>query len=250
MNSRTQALIKSISITTKLTIRSISRMITPAPNSMPSSCLNINALLLHLCDFDERTYRYIMKWLAYPLRNPGAKMQHSLMVNGQEGTGSSLFFDKVVGKLYGDGARRLRGHHLHDMFNDWTLGARFLIIDGAIPRGAAGKVKALASGTPILVERKGMPNQQIANEINIVVLTHSNDFLPLSSCDRRFMAVEAPPAREQLFYRSVLAEIENGGVDAFRDYLLKKVCLDGFNQFSEPPRNLVTGRMETAQCSH
>ena len=37
----------------------------------PTSCGNINALLLHLCDFDHALHMWVLRWLAFPLQNPG-----------------------------------------------------------------------------------------------------------------------------------------------------------------------------------
>lgn len=246
MHPRTQATIKRVITTAKAAIRAIGSVMAPSPRSMPESCININALLLHLCDFDPRTYRYVVKWLAYPLQNPGAKMQHSLMVNGQQGTGSALFFERVMAAIYGESARCMDGAHLNDRYNAWAVGARFLVVDGPVPNRAAGRVKELAAGESILVQRQSKPLHQISNEINMVFISHSEDFLPLSSSDRRFMVIEAPPAREAMFYKAVQAEIENGGLQAFEHFLKKVVNLADFNQFSEPPRLVLTERLAAA----
>ena len=45
-----------------------------------------------------------VNWLAYPLQNPGAKKkwQAAVVVYGSEGTGKSITFDEVMGRIYGE----------------------------------------------------------------------------------------------------------------------------------------------------
>jgi putative DNA primase/helicase len=241
MHPSTNALIKRLVTSAKTVIRTVSRVITPTPKTMPANCTNINALLMHLCDFDQRTYRYLVKWLAYPLQHPGAKMQYAIHVNGQPGTGSTMFFGMVMAAMYSHSARVLHQNDLSRAFNGWAHAARFALVDTTQPVAKAA-ISLFVTSPKIELNRKGLEPVQIDNRINFVFLSGSENFLPLSATNRRLFVVEAPPKRERIFYDAVADEIANGGIDAFRDYLTHGVDLVDFNQFSEPPRLAVEAR--------
>lgn len=247
MSSKIQTLLQRIATSVKTFVRTMGRMMAPAPHQLPASCTNISMLLLHLCDFDPLAHQYIIKWLAYPLQNPGAKMQYAIVVNGPQGTGASLFFDRVVSAIYGDQARQLNARQLVEWhFNDWADNARFVVVEATRTPKLAAKIKSLITSGSIIIERKGVEPYEALNQMNFVLVSNSDDLLPLSAADRRYMVLEAPPAREPLFYKAVGEEIRNGGVDAFRDYLLYAVDLTDFNQFDEPPKAARLAKLEAA----
>ncbi len=75
----------------------------------------------------------------------------------------------------------------------------------------------------------------VPNQMNFVFLTGELDFLPSGSEDRRFMVLEAPPAQAPRFYQAVTNEIENRGIDAFRDFLMFGLDMEGFDENTLPP---------------
>lgn len=239
MKLHTQSLTKSFLNAVKNAIHTVGRIVAPAPRAMPYNAVNIQALLLHLCDFDQALYQYIIKWLAFPLQNPGAKMQYAIMINGPRETGSALFFERVVGHIYGDQTRYLWGKQLTELnFNDWIDDARFVIVDAALTPKVSTVLKGILSSRHVLVCTQDKPDRIVQNQMNFVLLSGLETFLPLSYNDRRLLVVEAPPARERRFYGAVAEEIANGGAAAFRAHLMSTVDLTDFNQFSEPPRPL------------
>lgn len=202
----------------------------PAPRTIPSNCNNINALLMHLCDFDRATYSYIMKWLAFPLQNPGARMQTALIINGKPGTGAALFFDQVAATLYGSQGKWISVNRFLDSnFNAWADDARLVVVEGDHSQKLAVKLKSLITADTVIVQRQAKPMALQTNRMNFVFLSSGKDFLPVSAEDRRFWIVEAPPARDALFYRAIKDEMDNGGVEAFRAQLLA-INLAGFNE--------------------
>lgn len=226
---------KPIFRSVKNLIRSIGAILTTPPAQRPPHCGNIDSLLLHLCDFDHKLHKWVLQWLAYPLRHPGAKMTTCLLVNGGQGTGKNLFFEGVVAKLYGDAARVLPGSELFGSFNPWADCARFVVIDGAYSKLATAQLKAHITSGRIFIKEKFKEPRLVKNKMNFVFLTGELDFLPAGSEDRRFMVLEAPPAQAPRFYQAVANEIQNRGIDAFRDYLMFGLDMDGFDGNTLPP---------------
>lgn len=202
---------------------------------LSTSCVNINALLLHLCDFDQALYTYVLKWLAYPLRYEGAKMSTALVVNGPLGSGASLFFDRVVSALYQDDARYINAHQLGARFNPWAEGARFVTVEGEFSNSAALALKPLITHGYYNLRKAGKIMKSVPNDMNFAFVSGSADFIPVGCADRRFVIIEAPPARTGAFYRAVADEIENGGVEAFHQQLMCAVDLTGFHPLTKPP---------------
>lgn len=219
----------------KNALRQLGALTRKPPASVPAQCNNISALLMHLCDFDQALYSYVIKWLAYPLQHQGARLPKALIVNGPANTGSMLFFDHVVASLYGDDARYVQAHSLPSFHNPWIEGGRFALVNG-VPQGAGmAKLKQLITADVVPLTRKGGATMMIPNHLNFVIISTSPDFLPVALEGRRFRVIEAPPAREPVFYNAVVAEIENGGIEAFRHYLQHSVDLGGFAPDSHAP---------------
>jgi putative DNA primase/helicase len=236
MKTKIQALIKRISTAAKTYIRTMSRIVKPTPGEIPTNCVNINALLMHLSGFDPRTYRYTLKWLAYPVQFPGAKMGTALIINGPEGTGSKLFFERIVGGMYRNSSRHILASRLDSGVTDWASGARFVTIEGRVSR-LAGLKALITSDTVAISGKYDEADDNIEpNRMNFVFISQSQAFLPPTAGDRRFMVIEAPPPRDAVFYQAVEEEIKNGGVDAFRTYLLTSVFTGDFNPSSAPPK--------------
>ena len=200
-----------------------------------TSCVNINALLMHLCNFDQAMYAYVLKWLAYPLRYEGAKMSNALVINGPLGTGAGLFFDRVVAELYEDDARCINEYQLRARFNPWAEAAKFVTVEGHFTNDSAQALKPLITHGYYNLRKSNKMMKSVPNDMNFVFISGSADFIPVGFADRRFVIIEAPPARAGVFYRAVADEIENGGVDAFRQQLMCAVDLTGFHPHSKPP---------------
>jgi len=205
-----------------------------APARISAHCTNIDVLLMHLCDFDRERYTYILRWLAYPLRHPGAKMRYGLAIKGEEGTGMSLFFEDVAVALHQGDGRAIHADALNSTFNHSWAEAALVVVDGKVPRHAVESMKALMTSDSVVVYRARAPAKWAPNRMNFIFTSGHADPLPAGT-DRRFMVVEAPPAREKVFYQAVASEIKDGGVDAFRDYLLHGIDMTGFNETTIPP---------------
>lgn len=209
---------------------------TSAPiDARPAHCGNIMTLLAHLCDMDDEVRLWVLRWLAFPLRNPGARMSTALVFNGSEGSGKSLFMNFVVAAIYGDSAVKIRPRDLHRTFNGWMDDASLAVVDGDFARSYIAKMKAAMTAQSFVVERKGQVPRVAANRLNFIYVTSSPDFLPAEIANRRFMVIEVPPRQQCAFYQAVVHEIAEGGVDAFRDYLVHGLDMGAFNEHTPPP---------------
>lgn len=243
---------KTILFALKNFIRTIGNLISPQVRHLPTHCSNINSLLLHLCDYDRELHQWVLRWIALPLRKPGVKMSTALMVNGSEGTGKSLFFDRIVSAMYGAGARHIEGQRVSAAFNSWAAGARYVVIEGEYSKRTTVQLKELVSSRDLIINTKGAETTQEPNQMNFVFITGGENFLPLSAASRRFAIVEAPPAQDSEFYRAVVEEMKNGGLDAFHLFLLSALDMGDFDENTMPPQGYrakehsLAGQLEAA----
>lgn len=205
------------------------------------ACLQILTLLSHLCDGNEAMEMWIARWLAYPLRNPGAKMETSIIMHGDEGSGKNFFFEKVVKAIYGEYGYVIGNAQLESNFNDWASMKLFMVADEVVTRSELkqmkGKLKYLVSGETVIVNPKGMPEHSEKNQMNFVFLSNELQPLALDKTDRRYLVVWTPPALASTFYVGVAEEIDKGGIEAFYHYLVHELDMGDFNEHSKPLYN-------------
>jgi putative DNA primase/helicase len=198
-------------------------------------------LLDYLCSEEanrEEVYQWILCWMAYPLQNPGAKMSSAIIMHGPQGTGKSTVF-QTLAKIYGDYATVLNQRGLEDKFNsDWSDSKLFILAEEVVTRAEMwhikNELKELVTGEWIRINPKNIAAYRQRNQVNIAYLSNENQPLPIDNDDRRHLVVYTPPARDASFYDDVFLELENGGVEAFYDYLMR-VDISGFHPKKRPP---------------
>jgi putative DNA primase/helicase len=189
-------------------------------------CEKLLELLRHMCYGDEhpdRLYRWMLCWLAYPIRHPGAKMKTTVVLHSPQGTGKNLFFEAVMA-IYGQYGRVIGQDAMEDKFNDWASRKLFLIADEVVARSDAyhikNKLKAFITGDWIRINPKNIAAYDERNHVNIVFLSNESVPVVLEQDDRRHTVIWTPTKLTKEFYAEVKAEIANGGIEALHDYLL------------------------------
>ena len=203
-------------------------------------CSRLLDLLMYMCEGESDPlplYNFIVRWLAYPLQNPGAKMKTTIVVHGPQGTGKNLFFETVMA-IYGRYGRVIDQNSLEDKFNDWASAKLFLIADETVARQelfhVKNKLKSFVTGDWIRINPKGAAAYDEKNHANMVFL--SNERMPtvLEEDDRRHAIVWTPAKLKKSFYDEVVAELKNGGRAALHHYLLQ-VEMGDFDEHAKPP---------------
>jgi putative DNA primase/helicase len=207
----------------------------------PGRCGVILDLLQYLCSGEENSieiYDWLLKWMAYPLQNPGAKMSSAVIMHGPQGTGKSAVF-QTLAKIYGDYATVLNQRGLEDKFNsDWADSKLFILAEEVVTRAEMwhikNELKELVTGDWIRVNPKNVAAYRQRNQVNIVYLSNEGQPLPLENDDRRHLVVWTPQKLPEHFYDEVWLEIENGGAQALYHHLLE-LDLTGFHPKKRPP---------------
>lgn len=146
-------------------------------------CKPITDLLLHLCEGKQEVYEWVLRWLAIPLQQPGTKLDTALIFHGEvQGAGKSLFFDRIMSRIYGDYAVTLGQGQLESQYNDWVSNKLYALFEeifsGSDRYSQMGMVKQLITGNTIYISKKFMSGWQQDNFVNAIFL--SNNMMPLS----------------------------------------------------------------------
>lgn len=202
-------------------------------------CLILMDLFRYICKEPE-VFEFVLKWIAYPLQNPGAKMQTAVIMHGDEGTGKSFLWREVVAKIYAEYAGVIGQAELESQFNPWASKKLLLIAEEVVSRAELnshkGKLKHLVTGGDIQINDKNVPLRVEKNQANFVFL--SNEIQPnkLDHTDRRYCVITTPPPLGREFYEEAAQCIMNGGVEAFYHELMN-MDLTGFGPHTKPPLN-------------
>jgi phage/plasmid primase-like uncharacterized protein len=220
------------------------------PKDRPELVAPILALLASLCEAEDKVeecVEWILRWLAYPLQHPGAKMQTALLVFGEkQGTGKSLFFQDVMLPIYGEYGGVASQHQLDSSFTAWRSRKLFMLFEEVLSRDDRyshnGTLKYMITGKSMSINQKNLPERDERNHMNSAFLSNEPQPIPIELEDRRFMVIEARRKQDKEFYDAVQAAIAAGGCEAFYHFLLT-LPLDGFNEHTKPPMTLAKERV-------
>lgn len=203
-------------------------------------CTTLLELLWHLCRGEpngQEVYDWVLKWLAYPIQFPGAKMKTALVFHGPQGVGKNIFFEAVM-NIYGEYGRIIDQAAVEDKFNDWASRKLFLIADEVVARQelwhTKNKLKGIITGEWIRINPKNMGAYDEKNHVNMVFLSNETKPVVLERDDRRYAVVWTPAKLDPSFYETVRLEIEAGGIEALHMYL-KELPLGDFKPWTLPP---------------
>lgn len=168
---------------------------------------------------------WVLKWIAYPLQHPGAKMQTAILMFGEkQGTGKSLFWEGVVKAIYGEYGTTAGQHQLDSQFTEWRSRKIFVLFEEVLSRSDRynhlGTIKHMITGRTQRINPKGLPEREEANHLNSVFLSNEPQPIPLELEDRRFLVVESRNVLGIDHQAAVKAELANGGIEAFYKFLL------------------------------
>lgn len=203
-------------------------------------CSKMLELGQYLCSNDARgheLWEWLLKWLAYPVQHPGAKMKTAVLMHGPQGAGKNVFMEGHMA-IYGEYGAVIGQEALEDKFNDYLSRRLYLIADEVVNRAdmysIKNKLKELITGDKIRINPKNVGSYYERNAVNICFFSNEDHPLALERDDRRHCVIYTPEKLPAEFYKAVFDEQHNGGIEAWHDYLLH-LELGDFSPASLPP---------------
>ncbi len=187
---------------------------------------------------DETVYRWLISWIAYPIQNPGAKMQSSIINYGAEGTGKSFLWEQVVKRMYGRYGITVGQAQLESQFTTWKSHKLFVVAEEVVSRAEKahykGQLKHMVTGDKHIINEKNLPEREEDNLMNFVFLSNNTQPLELDYGDRRYLALFMGQPKPRAYYAELGEWVESGGVELFYNWL-KTIPLGNFGPHTQPP---------------
>lgn len=216
------------------------------------NCENLLDLLRYLCSKEadpEAVFDWVLRWIAYPLQNPGAKMRTALVFHGEPGAGKNLIFETLMA-IYGEYGAVIDQSAIEDKFNDYASRKLFLVADEVVARSdlwhVKNKLKGFITGQWIRINPKQVAAHNERNHVNMVFLSNEDQPTVIERGDRRYTVVHTPDALSADYYDRCRKELEAGGREALHHYLLN-LPLGDFHEHSKPP--LTDAKLHVQQLS-
>lgn len=200
----------------------------------------------HLLEFsipNEEIREWFINWLAYPLQNPGHKMDSFPFIYGFPGTGKQAAIYPLL-RIYGAlNAITVGKENLESAFNSIYAQRQFVVFDEmnkgkhSDPEATYNKLKKLTTLDTLTVNTKGVPEYVITNCLNFVVIANYPDALKIDEDDRRCCVIEFGSRSRSLskqWFKEYFDWIDDRGAAEVYDYLLRR-DLSGFDPHGDAP---------------
>lgn len=212
-----------------------------------ADCQGIITLLHDLCDREQVAVDFLLKWLAFPLQNIGAKMATCVLMHGHiHGSGKSLMFVTIMKKIYGEYHTTVGQTQLDNQYNEWIENKLFgvfeEIVDNKKKHNVMGMIKHLITGETLYVSKKFVSGWEMNNHLNTVFLSNNTQPLPIEEKDRRFLVLNPNKDLSGPLHEKVMQEIKTNGVQAFYTYLMN-LDLSDFHEHIKPPMTIAKKTM-------
>lgn len=203
-------------------------------------CSNIVRHVFNLCQENQGLFEWVLRWLAYPLQNPGAKMRTALVLHGRtEGTGKTKL-GQIMRRIYGRYATSVGQPELQRDFNDWMSAKLLILAEEVVSRSDRahhqGMLQNLITNERVQINTKNMPIREEANHANFIFFSNVQIPMLLNKKDRRYTVIRIEREHPPDYFAAIDKELDSGGAEAFLDYLLK-LPLKGFNEYTRPFEN-------------
>lgn len=193
----------------------------------------MNHILNVICAGDKKLAHYVICWCARAVQHPELPAEVALVMRGGRGTGKGTLGRWLL-KIFGmHGMQISQSRHFTGNFNAHLRDCLLLFCDEAYYSGdksSEAVIKALITEDTIAIERKGVDVVSAKNRLKIIMASNSDWVAPAGPDERRFCVVAVSDCHKQDhgYFAKLSQHMDNGGLAAFLDYLLK-VDLAYFN---------------------
>jgi len=179
-----------------------------------------------LCNKNKEKFKYVMKWFAWMVQNPGDRSEVAIIFKGLQGAGKGFIFTQFV-KIYGEHGLSISNRkHLTGQFNGHLRNIVFLFADEAYYPGdkeIEGTLKQIITEPYIPIEDKYKSLAPAKNCLHIAMSTNADWVIPAGEDTRRYFInkVDNSMAMNQdteynrkKYFSNLWDEMDNGGREA------------------------------------
>ena len=179
-----------------------------------------------ICSDDITLTKYVIGWCARAVQRPELPAEVALVLKGGRGTGKGTFAAWMF-KIFGaHGMHISQSRHLTGNFNGHLRDCLLLFSDESFFAGdksAESVLKALITEDTLAIERKGVDVISAKNRLKVIMASNADWVAPAGPDERRFCALNVSGCHKQdhQYFDGLKHHMDNGGLEAFLDFLLK-----------------------------
>jgi len=178
---------------------------------------------------NEKEREHFLNWLAYAVQNPGAKIEHAVLIIGGQGVGKSILnelFENIFGP---SNVNEPQNENLADKYTKWARNTCLCILNElkqADKYHFYNLIKPFITEKTISIREMHRDSYTINNHMNI--LAYSNEEVPikLDKDDRRWFVIKSDAKRKPDTYYIGLARNIKENSGGAMNYLLKREVKD------------------------
>lgn len=181
---------------------------------------------------------WFIKWLAYPVQNPGTKMFQAVFVHGaKQGIGKTFTVDPVMEFIYGkENFHRLKNANLGGAYNSFAGKTQFVVTneiylsDFKDRKELMSEINDMITRETVSVNEKFQPEVSYSDHCNFYFTSNHPDALVIDPNDRRLFVIEAPTVKlEQHVYTELDEWVRGEGGGVILHHLLNRVDVSDVN---------------------
>ena len=204
-------------------------------------------LMCYLCGSDVE---WVLRWLAYPLKYPGAKLRSALVIHGSQGSGKSLVWDHIMRSVYGRWSTKVNQSDIESGWTGFMSQRLYVVAEEVTTRSnkpaTSGLLKDWVTSETIRINEKNIPLRDEENRCNFVFLSNESVPILIDGDDRRYMVVSVPAVPlDRAYFQDVVAEWEETKGAAWYRYLMAFDVAPGFIH-ETPPVNRAKAELRQA----
>lgn len=190
-------------------------------------------------DHDAGAIHHVLSFFAYAVQNPGARINHALVIQGEQGIGKDSLL-LAMEKLFGiHNCAQVSLANLESQFNDWLAGKQLIVFQEVLATGRRGlynKFKAYITDPVHTINIKMVSAQRVPNRAIYVFLTNYKHALSIDNSDRRMWVWYSQMKRQSpAYYRRYYDWMaDRRSIAALAHYLMEYDCSD-FKPSAPPP---------------
>jgi len=199
----------------------------------------------------EEERLWLRRWLAWPVRNPGAKLATAVLLWGrQQGTGKT-FLGETMAYVYGKNYGTVNADQLGSSFTEWAECKQFIVADELAvgsKRELADAIKDLVTRTTLRMNIKNRKTFQVRDRINYWMTSNHEDAVYLEAHDRRVFVhhVDVDPMPRAAYKECDDWLRRGGGGPALFWHLLRGFDMGDFDPQGPAPRTSARAEMAAA----
>jgi hypothetical protein len=193
----------------------------------------------NICQGEPEKYDWLIKWMAWQVRNPGKVGESAIAVYGLKGTGKNCFAEGFC-ELWGrhgmvvDNPRQATGN-----FNAHLRDKCCLVCDEAFfakDPNQAERLKTIITGKTLKIEAKGIDTEEVPNLLRLIIIGNNEHLVNATWEERRFLVLRCGEKQQKntTYFAALKNQLDAGGYSALLYHLLQEVDLSGFDVRNPP----------------